>query len=1055
VTAIELERYDEHQIRDHDGRRADTVAGLGEDVYTYDDLEKIYGDVYDEQSTPLGITPVVFMNGDFGLFEEVDDEHRKVLFDGIDADDARRLADDVEWAATADVPEDATPDPLNGFVEYRKSAAGTIVGIDDVGDVAFLVPQHGEPKHLGDYDRFDSSPEDALKLSEALNDMADRYDEVLDDEPEGTSVRSAIERKYNPLQKRDGDGQWSDGIPGPITGDALRLAGKIDLAGDEKLVSSAKIDGDAGGIRMALTERGGKRMLRLGLGGEDYGKRNREEGTPAWDGSPPREPLSLEDYDALGHEFERLGAEYDAASPARQEEISARQEDIREQLTADDTDFNGTAELDNFSMRRLAARIRPAIAEAVDEAIRENVALDEIEELEASGKPDPERLAELRRIARLDATDFIVFDKGIVPGSRWGDVHFSVELDDSSGGPYVLLGVMPKDAPDDWGDDQDWQGRFDKDETRKFLRLVDKMSSDDASRAHSQESGPAYQAPAGPPAGGQFAKGGGRVGAKGKKKPAPRRPAAHGTAKPAAPSPNLSYDGKTGTGYGIKGGDARVRQLQATLNRLGLADSSGAELVLDGRYGPRTTSSVKKLQKALGVPADGVVTPELLKQATALPQLPEKPRKRAAPRRAKPRRKARRSRILATVARALGECYLVDGVCIACDPIDEAARALTEALDEVWRARHVRTAAGAKKYGLPIGSVIGGSDGVHTSHVPDVPKADAPKKAPAKAAPKRTSAKDRLVSALNDHLDGKGDADPLAGFSREQLRTVAKARGIHLDRGEPRDSIAGKIIDQARGGEKSAEAPKLAKKTGAVSTTDRKALADTVGQHAVSSEEPLAGGAVGDTRLRVYDDGSKTVWKRAPDYASASGQHQADAEELSSLVAQSLGLRAPAVVRADNRTVHMAFVDGANTTAELDGDDDLPDSDAGRMMGLLDLLISNNDRNTGNVLVPNDGGSIVPIDHGLAFRNLGDPSKPGRSLGSPYTRPFYAVWNQSLIDNDLTPADVAEIRTRLTRQKAEFDRLNRTDWFDHMLARLDAIEPYAKGTTSRLPAEVQ
>ncbi len=108
----------------------------------------------------------------------------------------------------------------------------------------------------------------------------------------------------------------------------------------------------------------------------------------------------------------------------------------------------------------------------------QNAAWDEIEALEARGDADPARMAELRRVARADATDTLILAHGIVPGSEWGDVHFSVELDETD--PYVLLGVMPKGAPDDWGEDKDWRGHFDVAETRKILRMFDKFSDSKA-----------------------------------------------------------------------------------------------------------------------------------------------------------------------------------------------------------------------------------------------------------------------------------------------------------------------------------------------------------------------------------------------------------------------------------------------------------------------------------------------------------------------------------------------------------------------------------------------
>jgi hypothetical protein len=174
----------------------------------------------------------------------------------------------------------------------------------------------------------------------------------------------------------------------------------------------------------------------------------------------------------LNAEFDALADEYDSASAARKKEITHRQEDIREQLTAGDDEFNGTAKLDEYNAHRLADRIHPALVEAEEEHKAENAAWDELEALQAKGNPDPARVAKLREIARVDSTDYLTFAKGIVSGSEWGDVHFSVELDDTSQGPYLVLGVMPKGAPDDWGDGRDWKGQFDVAEARKFLRLL-------------------------------------------------------------------------------------------------------------------------------------------------------------------------------------------------------------------------------------------------------------------------------------------------------------------------------------------------------------------------------------------------------------------------------------------------------------------------------------------------------------------------------------------------------------------------------------------------------
>ncbi len=53
---------------------------------------------------------------------------------------------------------------------------------------------------------------------------------------------------------------------------------------------------------------------------------------------------------------------------------------------------------------------------------------------------------------------------------------------------------------------------------------------------------------------------------------------------------------------------------------------------------------------------------------------------------------------------------------------------------------------------------------------------------------------DRLKDAIAEHRKNDGKGDPFKDFNREQLRKVAKTRGIPLKRGEDRDSIAAKIL---------------------------------------------------------------------------------------------------------------------------------------------------------------------------------------------------------------------------------------------------------------------
>ena len=135
------------------------------------------------------------------------------------------------------------------------------------------------------------------------------------------------------------------------------------------------------------------------------------------------------------------------------------------------------------------------------------------------------------------------------------------------------------------------------------------------------------RASAGASGGGQFTSGGSsgktassKSGAAKKAGRTPRRRASFGD------NGTLSFDAKSGrgAGYGRKGGDARVKRLQKALTRLGLTDSRGKKLVLDGKLGPKTTQAIKAAQRRLGLKADGKVTPQLLAKLVAAKSLPNK-----------------------------------------------------------------------------------------------------------------------------------------------------------------------------------------------------------------------------------------------------------------------------------------------------------------------------------------------------------------------------------------------------------------------------------------------
>lgn len=80
---------------------------------------------------------------------------------------------------------------------------------------------------------------------------------------------------------------------------------------------------------------------------------------------------------------------------------------------------------------------------------------------------------------------------------------------------------------------------------------------------------------------------------------------------------SYSASSNTGTGYGSTKGDSRVKRVQEALRKLGIKDKNGKLLVVDGKYGPLTTSAVAAWQAKNGIkPANGKLTDALIKQLT-------------------------------------------------------------------------------------------------------------------------------------------------------------------------------------------------------------------------------------------------------------------------------------------------------------------------------------------------------------------------------------------------------------------------------------------------------
>ena len=82
---------------------------------------------------------------------------------------------------------------------------------------------------------------------------------------------------------------------------------------------------------------------------------------------------------------------------------------------------------------------------------------------------------------------------------------------------------------------------------------------------------------------------------------------------PATPNPDypfaflLSTEQRKTTNRKVR---RAVRSVQAVLQRIGITDAAGRQVVVDGSYGPQTAAAVKRFQKRKGLTVDGKVGPQ-------------------------------------------------------------------------------------------------------------------------------------------------------------------------------------------------------------------------------------------------------------------------------------------------------------------------------------------------------------------------------------------------------------------------------------------------------------
>lgn len=224
-------------------------------------------------------------------------------------------------------------------------------------------------------------------------------------------------------------------------------------------------------------------------------------------------------------------------------------------------------------------------------------------------------------------------------------------------------------------------------------------------------------------------------------------------------------------------------------------------------------------------------------------------------------------------------------------------------------------------------------------------------------------------------------------------------------------------------------------------------LARKVEELDVVETRKLSGGASAQTDLITLADGTRLVRKRA--LASDPGGQDNDGEQVASILGRALGIPVPRVYRRD-KDLFMEYVPDSRVAAEADSSEveQAVASDDGKRIGLLDVLLMNADRNSGNWLLAD--GRPVPIDHGLAYAFLDFPGTVDLANGpfADHYRVRPDAEAPELIDNPLTRADIETARRAIEPLREDFAHLSRLEWYDHAMGMLDRLAEHATGTTN-------
>jgi hypothetical protein len=114
-------------------------------------------------------------------------------------------------------------------------------------------------------------------------------------------------------------------------------------------------------------------------------------------------------------------------------------------------------------------------------------------------------------------------------------------------------------------------------------------------------------------------------------------------------------------------------------------------------------------------------------------------------------------------------------------------------------------------------------------------------------------------------------------------------------------------------------------------------------------------------------------------------------------------------------------------------------TESGRRLGLLDVLIGNEDRNPGNFMIVN--GEVVGIDQGEAW------SEAGKNLAGwthkTFGRAYYDFKNDRWRKNNLSRAEIEQFESALQALRPEF-LPSRREWYDDMMKRFAEVKKHSR-----------